>query len=105
MTTMTMEKLMDAMRLVEKIEAATCGPIYPTPFNGVRVFEDHNALADTTERKFPESRHRSARVRKKLIKRHGSEFVKVPTMFQINGDIYAHPVRYRELLAAFQSRS
>jgi hypothetical protein len=102
--TLTMEKLLDACRLVERIERETGGPIYPTPFNGVQVFEDHNCLADTTERTFPVSRHRSRRVHKKLVKRHGGEFKKEPAIFQIQGRIYAHPTRYAELRAAFKPR-
>lgn len=102
--TLTVESLMEAVRTVKRIEAETGGPIYPAPFNGTRVVEAHYALADSTERTFPESRHRSARIRKKLIKRFGGEFVKVPTMYQVGGVIYAHPVRYRELQAQFQDR-
>lgn len=101
MTTLTAESLKEVMRALESESAA---PLHPTPFNGMRVVEAHYALADSTERTFPESRNRSARIRKKLIKRFGGEFVKVPTMYQVGGVIYAHPIRYRELQAQFKAQ-
>lgn len=87
---LTIETLLDAMRKVKEIETAT-------PFGSLRVIEAHSALAETTERLFPESRHRSARILKKLIKRHGGEFRKEPAVFRVGDTIYAHPAHYREL--------
>jgi hypothetical protein len=101
---LTIDSLMAASRLVRDIEAKS-GPIYPLPFDGVRIIKDHNALAETTERLFPTSRHRSKRVRKKLMKRFGGEFRKVPAIFRIQGRIIAHPARYAELMLAFPIRS
>lgn len=101
--TLTIEKLLEACRVVEDIERATGKPVYPVPFNGIQVVEDPNCLADTTERNFPASRHRSKRIRKKLLKRFGSEFRKEPAIFQIQGRIYAHPARYREMRAMFRA--
>lgn len=98
---LTIEKLMAACRLVEQIEATTQRPILPLPFNGIEVIEDHNALANTTERTFPASRHRSKRIHKKLVRRFGGEFKKEPAIFQIQGRIIAHPARYAELKAMF----
>lgn len=98
---LTMQSLMDASRLVRDVERSTGRPIYPTPFNGIQVIKDHNALAQTTERNFPASKHRSKRIHKKLVKRFGGEFRKQPAIFQIQGKIYAHPARYAELMAAF----
>jgi hypothetical protein len=57
----------------------------------MRILFDANALETTDERLFPESRHRSARIRKKLIKRHGGEFRRVPAMFRYGETIVAHP--------------
>lgn len=101
---LTMQHLLDACKTIKEIEAAAGRPIYPMPFNGIQVIQDHNCLADTTERTFPVSRHRSPRIRKKLIKRFGGEFKKVPTIFQIQGQIYAHPARYAELRGMFVQR-
>ena len=98
---LTMEKMQVAINLVKEIERSIGGPIYPTPFNGMQVISDPNCLADSTERNFPDSKNRSKRIRKKLIKRFGSEFKKVPTMYQIQGRIIAHPVRYAELKRQF----
>lgn len=53
-----------------------------------------------TERPFPEIKHRSARIRKKLIKRFGGDFRRVPTMFWMGGVLVAHPVFKPELPTA-----
>jgi hypothetical protein len=45
------------------------------------------ALKETTERLFPESKNRSKRIRKKLIKRHGGEFRRRPAMWRIGDTI------------------
>ncbi len=61
-------------------------------FSGMRIIESMNALEETTERLFPESRHRSRRIRKKLMKRFGGEFRKQPAAFvTAGGDIIVHP--------------
>jgi len=100
--TLTVDSMLEVIRTVKAIEAENRTPKRPAPFDGVRVIEAHYALAESDERTFPESRNRSARIRKKLIKRFGGEFVKVPTMYQVGGVIYAHPVMYRKLMAQFQ---
>lgn len=64
----------------------------------MRVLPSPYALAETTERNFPVSRHRSKRVHKKLVKRFQGEFRKEPAMFRLpDGTIIAHPDRYQEL--------
>lgn len=61
-------------------------------FCGVRIIESHLALKQTEIRNFPASRHRSERVRKKLIRRFGSEFRMAPAIFRLaDGSILAHP--------------
>jgi hypothetical protein len=75
-------------------------PTLPTlsPFGGVRVVESHHALKESTERLFPESKHRSKRIRKKLIQRFGGEFRKVPCIFKTaDGTIIAHPTIAAEI--------
>lgn len=54
------------------------------------VFTPH-AMKDSDDRLFPASKNRSARIRKKLIKRYGGEFVRVPAMYQVGDTIIAHP--------------
>lgn len=66
-------------------------------FEGMPVIVDPNCLADTSERLFPFSKHRSARVRKKLIKRFGGEFRKEPAIFRMGNRIVAHPVMAQQL--------
>jgi len=68
-------------------------------YAGMRVISDPNALEKTKERLFPESRHRSKRVLKKLIKRHGGEFRMQPCAFQIGRDtLVMHPTLYQQLV-------
>lgn len=69
-------------------------------FNGMQVIVDANALADTKVRNFRESRHRSPRIYKKLIKRFGGLYKKEPAMWRIGNKLVVHPVRYAELKAA-----
>lgn len=52
---------------------------------------------DYTRRMFPESKHRSARIRKKLIKRFGSEFGWKPVILKLGRNIFAHP-SFREIV-------
>lgn len=60
------------------------------------------ALQETTERLFPASRHRSRRIHKKLVKRFGGEFRKVPAIWQTPTGIVMHPVHYAALKARVQ---
>lgn len=69
-------------------------------FDGMQIYSDPNALADTTVRNFPESRNRSARIHKKLVKRFGGVYRKEPAIFRVGNKLIAHPVRYAELKAA-----
>lgn len=63
---------------------------------GMEVIFSPLILRDTEERLFPASRHRSKRICKKLIKRFGGEFRKVPCMYIVHGKILAHPVFMRD---------
>lgn len=80
---LTIDKLYAAMRLVQDIERAT--PLASIPVH----FSDH-VLKEGTERLFPESRHRSARIHKKLVKRHGGEFQRVPAIYKTPFGYVAH---------------
>lgn len=71
-------------------------------FGGLRVIVTEDALETTDVRLFPESKHRSARVKKKLIKRFGGEFRKIPTIFRTASTLFMHPVRYAELLVTLK---
>lgn len=64
----------------------------------MRVISDPHCLKETSERLFPESRNRSARIRKKLIKRFGGEFRKEPAAYTIgNHTIVCHPAIYEQI--------
>lgn len=65
-------------------------------FGGVKIIVSDNALEETDVRLFPHSPHRSKRIRKKLIKRFGGEFKKVPCIFKTPGAVIMHPNRYKE---------
>lgn len=70
----------------------------PESFAGMRVIEDQFCLEKTNERTFPISRHRSARIHKKLVRRFGGEFKMKPAMFIVGGHtILAHPAIYNEV--------
>lgn len=64
-------------------------------FGGMRVIVDANVLEKTEVRLFPESRHRSKRTLKKLIKRFGGEYRKVPAIFKSGDTIFMHPEQYQ----------
>lgn len=66
---------------------------------GATIIFDDRCLEPGKERLFPFSRHRSARIKKKLIKRHGSEFRQVPTLYRAGNRIIAHPVLKAQLQA------
>lgn len=64
------------------------------------IYSDH-ALETTKERLFPESKHRSARIRKKLIKRFGGEYRQKPAMWLFDDALIAHPSFRPRLESAF----
>ena len=92
---MTFEKLRQAIRDFNP----------PPPPPRLTITYSHYALKETTERLFPESKNRSKRILKKLIKRHGGEFRKAPTMYRIKDMIVAHPALRSQLEAQFKETS
>lgn len=60
-------------------------------YGGMRLIFSADVLKETDERTFPVSRHRSKRIHKKLVKRFGGEFRKVPAIFSTRDTIFAHP--------------
>lgn len=74
-------------------------------FRGVRVFVSESCLEDTEVRLFPESKNRSARIRKKLIKRFGGEYERQPCMYLTPHGYFCHPTLYRRLSVAAQENS
>jgi hypothetical protein len=74
------------------------GPI--SSLFGTRVVESSFALKATEIRNFPVSRHRSERIRKKLMRRFGSEFRMAPALFKLpDGSILGHPTLVSQLRA------
>ena len=66
-------------------------------YAGHEVVITLNAMCETEVRLFPESKHRSKRIRKKLLKRFGGEFKMEPAAFQVGNRIVMHPSLYEEL--------
>lgn len=61
-------------------------------FHGeLKIIISELCLKDTEERLFPASKNRSARIRKKLVKRFGGEFRKEPCIYQTPQGIIMHP--------------
>jgi len=88
---LTMEKL-DAM--IAKVKAIGLAP--PAP----RIIVSDRALEQTEDRLFPPSRHRSRRVHKKLVKRHGGEYRMKPACLRLSNEVWTvHPVLEAELRA------
>lgn len=58
---------------------------------GMPIYFTETVLEKTTERLFPESKNRSKRILKKLIKRFGGEYRMKPAIFKIDGKLYCHP--------------
>jgi len=68
-------------------------------YSGVEIIVSDVALKDSDVRLFPASRHRSQRIRKKLVKRFGGEFRKVPAIYRVGDRLIMHPVMYQQLMA------
>lgn len=64
---------------------------------GLKVVVSEAALQDSDIRLFPTSKNRSARIHKKLVKRFGGEFKKVPAIYQMGDTLVAHPAVYHLL--------
>lgn len=68
-------------------------------FPGMSIMESGYCLTD--ERLFPYSRHRSARIHKKLVKRFGGEYRQKPVAYQFGDNLIIHP----ELSARLRART
>lgn len=68
-------------------------------FGGTQVVVSSLCDKETTRRHFPESRHRSARITKKLIRRYGGIFVREPAAYMVGNKLYCHPALYAQMCA------
>lgn len=59
--------------------------------NGLRIMYSDIVMDRTGKRLFPESRHRSKRILKKLIKRFGYERELAPAILKLGNVFYVHP--------------
>lgn len=75
-----------------------------TPYMGLQIIVSDAALETTDVRLFPESENRSKRIHKKLVKRFGGEFKRVPAIFRIGDKIVAHPAMYDRLKKNISAR-
>lgn len=85
---------MTPSRQADEIAASLSG------FGGVRIIVSEYALETTDQRLFPASKNRSRRIHKKLVKRFGGEFRKVPCIWRTPQGLVAHPTVYGRLRSA-----
>lgn len=85
MSTITADELVSNMRTLMR-EFGAEDELVP-----LKTIFTHTALVPTDERLFPASRHRSMRVRRKLIKRFGGEYRMKPAIYQFGKTVFAHP--------------
>lgn len=74
-------------------------------FMGLPIRQSDVCLRETTERLFPVSKNRSRRIHKKLVKRHGGEFRKVPAIFKTPAGLICHPSLYAEVVRELKAVS
>lgn len=67
---------------------------------GLKIIYSDAALETTNVRNFPVSKHRSKRIFKKLVKRFGGEFSRVPCMYKMGTTLICHPALKANLLSA-----
>lgn len=84
---LTVDKLRGVIR---EVQSAGRSGFFCAPVPALRVFESVHAV-EPAGRLFPESKHRSRRVLKKLIRRHGGEFVMKPCSYMMGDTLVAHP--------------
>ena len=89
--TFTLDKLMAMKRKVEAFGPAP--EFHVTPM----------ATKDG-ERFFAESRHRSQRVEKKLVKRYGGAHRQIPAMYKVGNKMLIHPALWAEVRAKMEVR-
>jgi len=94
-STLTVETLRAQMHELQMVRAT----------EPLRVIFTATALELTSERLFAYSKHRSARIRKKLIKRFGGEYRYAPALWQIGNVIYAHPIFEARFRAVAKERT
>lgn len=88
----TIETLKESERLILGLDMGEPGgDSTGYQFGGMLIATSMHALQTTEERLFPASRHRSARIHKKLVKRHGGEFRVRPAAFSMGGKLVMHP--------------
>ncbi len=79
-----------------RMRLLAASPVRPS-FAGVKIIVSPHALEETDERLFPKSRYRSKRIHKKLCKRFGGEFRKVPCIWKTPQGLVCHPDMYSRL--------
>jgi hypothetical protein len=92
----------DDVLTVDKLKAAMSELSGLRPPPRTEIVLSVHALETTTERLFPESKNRSKRIHKKLVKRFGGEFHKRLAMWRLGDTIYAHPSFRSQLEAQFK---
>lgn len=68
-------------------------------YAGLKIIFTENALENTSERTFPVSKNRSARIHKKMVKRFGGEFRKRPCIWKVGDTVFMHPALKADFLS------
>jgi len=69
---------------------------------GLQIYVDLNCIKKGP-RLFPESKNRSRRVTKKLIRRHGGTHKMEPCILQMGDKVIMHPILYETLWRRIQN--
>ena len=93
---LTIEKINRSMRQLMSVPKEMLRP--------TNIIQSVHALEETEERLFPVSRHRSRRIRKKLIKRFGGEYRKKPCIWKTPDGYVCHPATYRKLVSNIMNK-
>lgn len=99
-----MQELMGVPASMMRERSSTAAQVRQTmDCMATRIIYSPFALEMTAERLFPESKHRSKRIHKKLVKRFGGEYRMRPCIWQTSIGIVAHPNFKGKLEAAIRS--
>lgn len=69
----------------------------------LEIVETSMAVTATGERLFPQSRNRSKRIHKKLVRRFGGEYALEPGIIAHGNTIYIHPLKIKEFKKEIES--
>lgn len=78
----------------------TAGSLART-LGGYQIIQSDHATKTTYH--FPPSKHRSKRIFKKLLQRHGAQYTNEPGCYMFGDRIVVHPFLYGKLMESFSA--